>query len=173
MFDLELLAELLAQAKGFVAGLFEAFEGFVGFDDFGHFGFDGRKIFLGERAGQHHVVIKAAADGGAECQLDAVEQTHDGAGHDVGAGVAHDAQGGGIFAGENFQCNFAIGRQWGIEADGFAIDDRGDGGFGQAGADVGGDIFGANLLGKGFDRSVRQFDLEHGQGDGFGVRFRN
>ncbi len=146
----------------FVARLFEPLERLVGFDDFGHFGFDRGKIFLGERARQHHVVIKAAADGRAERQLHAVEQPHHGPGHHVGARMPHDAQGGGIFLGENFQCHFAVGRQRRIEADDFAIDHGRHRGFGQAGADVGRHIFGAHVLRICFDRSVGQFDLEHG-----------
>ena len=60
-------------SQRFVARFFEPLKRFVGFDDFRHLRFDRRKIVLGERTRQHHVVIKSAAHGRAKRQLHAVE----------------------------------------------------------------------------------------------------
>ena len=65
--------------------------------------------------------------------------------------MPHHAQGGGVFFGQNFEGDFAVGRQRRIEAHGLAVDHRGHGGLGQPRPDVGGDIFGPYVLRIGFD----------------------
>src|SRR5204862_459513 len=79
---------------------------------------------------------EAVFDGRAERQLDAGEQAHDSAGHDVGAAMAQDVERLAILVGEDLEGNLAIGNELAIEIDDRAVDLGGDGSLGQTRADL-------------------------------------
>ena len=127
----------------------------------GHFGLDLGEILFGKPPLGLEIVVEAVLDRGAEGQLDAVVEPHHRPGHDVGTGVPHDVQGLRVAAGNQPQGDLAFFGQEGVGADDLAIDLRGHGGLGQAGADFRGDIDGADAAGIFQDLAVGQIDFEH------------
>ena len=159
--DLQALAQVLAELQGLVAVHFDPLERLVFLDDPGHLGLDLGEILFGEPPLGLEIVVEAVLDRGPEGQLHAVEQPHHRPGHDVGAGVPHDVQGLGVAAGDQPQGDLAFFGQEGVGADELAIDLGGQGGLGQARADFGGNIDGADAAGIFQDFAVGQIDFEH------------
>ncbi len=93
MFDLERLAQILAELHGLAAVHFDPLERLVFLDDLGHFRLDRGKVVLGKRPLGLKVVVEAVFDRRPEGKLDAVIEPHHGAGHDVRRRVPHDVQG--------------------------------------------------------------------------------
>ena len=122
VFDLVLLIQIPADLQGLVSGLLNAFKWFTFLDDFFHLRFDRFKIIFGERMFEIEVVIEAGFQGWAKGQADSVEQSHHGAGHDVGTGVPQDGQCLGVLVGEDLQRDFTFSGKLVIEPNNVAVD---------------------------------------------------
>ena len=109
------------------------------------------------------VVIEAVFERRAEGELRAGEETHDGAGHDVGGAVAQDFQRLGVFRGEDGEGHFRVaGRQFAVEIDDGAVHLGGDGVLGQALADGFGHVARPGAGGDFAARAVGEFESRHG-----------
>ena len=92
--DLVLLAALLHEGDGLLAGQLENLELEVLLNDLLHLGLDGGQIVLGEGlVTEIDVVVETVVGGGAVGEVGLGIQALDGLGHDVGGGVADDVQG--------------------------------------------------------------------------------
>ena len=161
VFDLQPLAQVLAELQGLVAVHFHSLERLVFLDDAGHFRLDQGEILFGKPPLALEIVVEAVLDRGAKGQLDAVVEPHHRPRHDVGTGVPHHVQGLRVAAGNQPQGDLAFLGQEGVRAHDLAIDLGGHGGLGQAGADFRGDIDRADAARVFQDFAIGQVDFKH------------
>ena len=140
---------------------FDPLERLVLLDDPGHLGLDLREVGLRQGVLHLEIVIEALGHRRPEGQLHALEQPHDRPGHDVGAGMAQQIEGLGVFGGDQPQGDLAVGGQQIIDACHLPIHFGGQSGLGQTRADVGGDVDGPNATGILERFSVGKDDFEH------------
>ena len=122
MLDLERLRQVAADLDRLGPRNLDPLELFVLLDDLGHFGLDLGEVLFAQFVRQVEVVIEAVVDRGAKGQLHPFEQPHHGPGHHVRARMAHDAQRFGIFARQQLERRFALGRQRADRVDHLAVD---------------------------------------------------
>ena len=94
MLDLVLLAALLHERDGLIAGKLEGLELQVLLDDLLHLGLDGGQIVLGDLLiAQVDIVVEAVVGSRPVREVRLRIETLDGLGHDMRSGVADDVQG--------------------------------------------------------------------------------
>ena len=109
--DLERLPQVAAELDRRAAVHLDPLERLVFLDDAGHFGLDPREILLRELVLHLEVVVEALGHGRPEGQLHPLEEPHHRPGHHVGARVAQQSQGLGVFGGDQPQGDLAFGGQ--------------------------------------------------------------
>ena len=126
-----------------------------------HLLLDLREVVRRDRAvGHEDVVVEAVLDHRADGELRLGEDPQDRVGHQVGGGVAQDLERLFIALGE--QANLRAVFERAQEIDDLLVHHRGDGGLGEAGADLGGQISGVSAFLELTRAAVRQVHLDHG-----------
>ena len=113
--------------------------------------------------GELEIVVEAAARRRPERQLHALEQPHDGLGHDMGTAVPHDGERFGVLFCQQPQADFATGRQWAVQIDLFAVDFGQNRRLGQPLADFERHVVGRHGTLELFPTSIGQNDNKHVQ----------
>ena len=140
----------------------DPFEGLVGGDDLLHLGLDGRQVLVGDGAAGPHVVVEALADGGAEGEFHALEESHHGPGHNVGCRVPHHAEAARVTGEDRLDGGGAFGWERSVEAGDGTVEQGGDGPLFAGGRGVGGGLGepGAGWVVAG--GAVGEADVRHG-----------
>src|SRR5262245_58175451 len=163
LFDFVALAQVFHERPRLGGWPLEELERLGVLDDLFHLLFDAREIVLADGSRRIDVVVEAIFQRGAERQLHAGKEAHDGPRHDMRAAMAQHGERFGIFLRQNLEGNFAVAcRQFAVEIDDRAVDLGGDGGLSQTLTDAFRDIARPGSLGDLLGRAVGQTKGDHG-----------
>ena len=156
---LVLFAERGKRRRGLFALHDDALDGQVRRDDLRHARFDPGQVLGGKLMPTRKIVVKTFVDYRPDGHLRARIQILYGHGEQVRRGVADNVHTRLVALGDNGQTGVAVDGKAGIDL--AAIDHAAEGGAGQTGADIGGDLEDRNGLGKLALTAVRQSDKRH------------